>query len=124
MSSNPWILFLKKYAADNNKSYACAISDPKASALYRETNNKNTDNLYNSYLDKSQKATQKRHDIAQKKMDEMTDLEAGRFYEKFEKAEEKHTAKDKKKLAEYRLIQEHKSNKLRLVKKRRDAYSR
>jgi hypothetical protein len=124
MSSNPWILFLKKYANDTNQSYACALSDPEASALYRQTQNKDPHEAYMAYLDKSKKATHKRHEIAQKKMDKMTDLEAGRFYEKFEKLEEKHTARDKKKLEEFRSTQTAKSSNLKLPKKRAVAYSR
>ena len=34
--TNSWILHVKKYASDNNKSYGCAISDPLCKASYNK----------------------------------------------------------------------------------------
>ena len=34
MSTNKWILHVKKYAEENNISYACAITDHKCKELY------------------------------------------------------------------------------------------
>ena len=36
MSTNPWILHVKKYAKDNNISYGCAISEAKKSYVRPE----------------------------------------------------------------------------------------
>jgi hypothetical protein len=34
---NPWVSFVKKYAKDNNLSYACAVSNPECSLLYKQS---------------------------------------------------------------------------------------
>jgi hypothetical protein len=32
---NPWVMHVKQYAMENNKSYGCAISDPECKATYK-----------------------------------------------------------------------------------------
>ena len=34
---NPWVSFVRKYAQDNNLSYACAVSNPECSLLYKQS---------------------------------------------------------------------------------------
>jgi hypothetical protein len=36
-TSNPWVSFVRKYAQDNNLSYACAVSNPECSLLYKQS---------------------------------------------------------------------------------------
>lgn len=33
---NPWIEHIKRYAKENGKSYACALSDPECKASYKQ----------------------------------------------------------------------------------------
>ena len=34
---NPWVSFVRKYADANNLSYACAVSNPQCSLLYKQS---------------------------------------------------------------------------------------
>ena len=37
---NAWVIHVKKFASENNKSYGCAISDPECKSNYKKINRK------------------------------------------------------------------------------------
>ena len=73
--ANKWVLFLKKYAKETNQSYACALSDPRASQEYKKLNGQSSmsdiQTKYNEYKLKTKNQKKVRYEKAQKKVEEL-----------------------------------------------------
>lgn len=100
---NAWVMHVKKWAAENNKSYGCAVSDPECKATYRKpikekplTKKQKQKNLENEAREmqmmeqeeKTQKQIQKK--IAQNKR-EKEEEEMMKYYEE-EREKEKNNS--------------------------------